>query len=371
MSGTRSHVSCLPLAFLLCAGLPAIPTAAQAGQYGKLPLVFEPNVGQFDSRVRYAARRGGSTLFLTDTEILIAAPGGSVGVEFVGGHVPRKIDASELQPGVSNYLFGKDPSRWKTNVPHCSRVRYQDVYPGIDVVFYANGADLEYDLMVKPGADPSAIHFAWHGTDSLRLDGGGDVVASVGVRDIRLRKPVVFQEKREVLGWYEIVAATGQVNLKLGHYDRSRPIIVDPVLSLTYSTYLGGSLSDQVTGIAVDSFGSAYVTGTANSIDFPLASPLQATNHGAPDIFVSKLDPAGSALVYSTYLGGSGADSGAGIAVDPYGNAYVTGTTASVDFPVMNPLQGALAGGDERVRAQVEQHRQRAALCDVPGRNRQ
>jgi hypothetical protein len=267
-------------------------------------------------------------------------------MSLVGASPAPEMDASELQPGVSNYFFGNDPSKWRTNVPHYSRIRYRDVYPGIDLVFYGSGTSLEYDFVVRPGADPSRIRLAYHGTGPLTVDRGGDLVAVAGGSELRLRKPVVYQEisgeRVPVTSSYEVAGGAHQARVKLGAYDTTRAVVIDPTLS--YSTYLGGTASDQANGIAVDSSGSAYITGSANSLDFPLAAPMQGTNPGAPDVFVAKLNPAGTALVYSTYIGGTGSDSSSGIALDSSGNAYVTGTTASADFPLMNPYQSALAG---------------------------
>lgn len=335
MSGTRSLFTLC--AFLICANLPASPV-----QYGKLPLVFEPNAGQFDSRVRYAFRRDDSTLFLTDKEIVLAMPGASVRIEFAGGRAAPAMDASGLQPGVSNYFFGNDPSQWKTNVPHYSRVRYRDVYPGIDVVFYASGSDLEYDLIVKPGADPSAVHFAWHGSDSLRLDGSGDLIASAGGREIRLRRPHVFQQAREIASSYQIAAATGVIRLKLGAYDKARSMVIDP--TLVYSTLLGGSNEDSINAMAVDGNGSVYVAGQTPSTTFPVTAgafqTVEGSNGSQSVAFVTKLSADGSALVYSTYLGGTGGDRATAIAVDTLGNAHIAGNTTSANFPITAGVLG-------------------------------
>src|SRR5271157_741178 len=342
----------------------ALPASAQPGAkqpkfndgYAQLPLVFEPNAGQFDPQVRYFSRGRGHALFFTDREVVFGAPD-LVRMSFSGGNSSPEAEVSDRQPGVSNYFRGSDRSKWRTDVPHYGRVRYRGIYPGIDLVFHGNAGDLEFDLAVGPGADPSVIRLAYSGTDGLTLDRAGDLVTKAGGREFRLRKPVVYQDvsgKRvPVQAWYRILPRTQEIQVKLGAYDSKRAVIIDPILSLSYSTYLGGTASDQANGIAVDSSGSAYITGYANSLDFPVAAPLQGTNHGAPDVFVAKLNPAGTALVYSTYLGGSGDDRAFGIAVDANGNAYVAGTTSSTDFPTMNPLQAALAGGTDAFVAKL------------------
>jgi hypothetical protein len=297
-------------------------------------------------------------------------------MKLVGANAKAEVTGAQELPGKSNYFIGNDPKKWRTNVPTYAKVSYQGVYPGVGLIYYGNqGGQLEYDFVVAPGADPAAIGLALGGglevgsgqsavgsvaqnraqrqskiqnLDS-KIDPSGDLVVKTDGGEIRFQKPVVYQppinngqrttdygQRTPVDGRY-VLHASNQVGFKVGSYDRTRPLFIDPVLS--YSTYLGGSGVDSGAGIAVDSAGNAYVTGTTGSTDFPTANPLQATNHGSGDAFVTKLNAAGSALVYSTYLGGSGSDQGNGIAVDSSGDAYVTGQTWSTDFPTVNPLQ--------------------------------
>ncbi|MBI2829078.1 MAG: SBBP repeat-containing protein, partial [Acidobacteria bacterium] len=221
-----------------------------------------------------------------------------------------------------------------------ARVRYESVYPGVDLVYYGNQRQLEYDFVVAPGADPGAIKLAFEGARSIERDASGNLILRTAGGDLRMHKPVVYQEvggvKRLIPGRY-VVASKQQVGFHVAAYDRSKPLVIDPVL--VYSTFLGGSGNDFGFRIAVDSAGNAYVTGGTDSTNFPgpggIAAPkLGSSAKGAGgDVFVTKLNPAGTALVYSTYLGGSGNDGGIGIAVDSAGNAYVTGTTNSADFP--------------------------------------
>jgi hypothetical protein len=269
-----------------------------------------------------------------------------VRLKLVGSSSRAKPVGFEELPGKSNYFIGSDPSRWRTNVPLYGKVRYRQVYPGIDLVYYGNQGQLEYDWIVAPGADAGSIRMAVEGAGEMKADEGGDVVVRVGEGEVRLKKPVVYQEggsgRNEVAGRFAIRDGS-EIGFELGTYDRRRPLVIDPVL--VYSTYHGGNGQDIGYGIAVDVAGNAYVTGETGSTDFPVASPRQPASGGGMDAFVTKLNASGSALVYSTYHGGSGDDVGHGIAVDGAGNAYVTGETRSTNFPTASPRQPAFGGG--------------------------
>jgi hypothetical protein len=318
--------------FLIC-----IPLAA-GNNYGKLPLSFEPNRGQTDARVMFLARVSGYTLFVTSTEAVFAGRDGSVErMKLLGANRKMRIEPLDKQPGISNYFIGNDPSKWRTNVANYGRVALREVYPGIDLIFYGNERQLEYDWVVAPGADPKQIRVRCEGADPVRKNADGDLVLSASLRQ---KKPLIRQEGRRIEGGY--VVHGREVAFQVARYDATRPLVIDPVL--VYSTYLGGSGNDQGNGIAVDGAGNAYVTGTTASTNFPTTNPLQASNGGVGDAFVTKINAAGSALVYSTYLGGSGNDEGRGIAVDGAGNAYVTGTTTSTNFPTASPLQASYGG---------------------------
>jgi hypothetical protein len=321
----------LALPLLLC-----LPLAA-GNAYGKLPLSFEPNQGQTDSRVRFLARVPGYALYVTPDAAVFAGRDGSVErMKLVGANHKMRVEPVDKQPGISNYFIGNDPSKWRTNIPNYGRFALRDVYPGIDLIFYGKDQKLEYDWVIAPGADPKQIRVKWEHTP--REDSDGDLTLSGGLRQ---KKPLIRQDGKTIDGGY--VVCGKQVGFKVGKYDAAKPLIIDPVL--LYSTYLGGSGVDFGSAIAVDSLGSAYVTGYTGSLDFPTAMPIQATSHGRNDVFVTKINPAGSALVYSTYLGGSLDDYGNGVAVDEAGNSYVTGYTYSANFPTINALQATFAGG--------------------------
>ena len=303
-----------------------LPLAAFAAEsYGKLPLAFEPNLGQTDTRVRFLARGGGMTAFFTDTEtamVLGRSEHAVVRMKLAGADRPRRVAGLEKQPGISNYFIGNDPKKWRPDVPHYARIEYQGVYPGIDLVWYGNQRQLEYDFVVGPGADPKQIQVAYEGVESVRIEAGGELVLRTALGEVRQQQPRVYQEiagKRvEVAARYGIVALN-RVRFELAKYDRKRELRIDPVV-LVYSTFLGGNQGDAGAGIAVDGTGSAYVTGTTSSTNFPTQSAYQATIAGTNNVFVTKLAPAGNALVYSTYLGGNGIDAGYGIAVEGTGS---------------------------------------------------
>ena len=332
--------------------------------YGKLPLSFEANQGQTDSQVKFVSRGTGYSLFLTSTEAVLSlkAPSSSAVVlkmKLVGANPSPQLTGRDELPGKSNYFIGNDPSKWRTNVTTYAKVKYADVYPGVDLVYYGNQRQLEYDFLVAPGADPRAIRLAIDCCEKPRIDQQGDLVLEVDRSEIRLHQPVIYQEinrSRRNIGGKFVMRSGREVGFEIGRYDASKPLIIDPVIS--YSTYLGGSGDESVGGIAVDSAGNAYVTGTTNSSDFPTANPLQATfSRGICETlpvgsvtfpcsvaFVTKLNASGTGLIYSTYLGGGGRDAGRGIAVDFFGNAYVTGIANSVNFPTANAFQAGTRG---------------------------
>jgi hypothetical protein len=389
-----------------------------AENYGKLPLSFEANQGQTDPRVKFLSRGHGYALFLTGDEAVLAlrsqksevrsqwenatdngpriadrlfppliqnpkskiqnppAPGPQppapevVRLKLVGASPKAKVVGLAELPGKSNYFIGNDPKKWRTNVANYARVKYQEVYPGIDLVYYGNQQQLEYDFVVAPGGDPRAVQFELVGEGSAlpraaggrpyHIDANGDLLITAEAGEVRFHKPVVYQVapasgrpaaetaalRRSLDGRY-ILLADNRVGFEVGAYDKTLPLIIDPVLS--YSTYLSGDGYHAGCAIAVDAIGNAYVTGQTDSGNFPTTPGAFQTSYGAGymDAFVTKLNAAGSALVYSTYLGGSGYDWAGGIAVDAAGNAYVTGYTDSSDFPTTpGAFQRTYGGAD-------------------------
>jgi Beta-propeller repeat len=390
--------------------------------YRQLPLSFEANRGQTDARVKFLARGQGFALFLTGNEAVLdlrkpiqkasgrqlanmalrsrfeaaAAPGrfgltssaptGIAGLpntvlrmKLVGASPNARVMGTNKLPGKSNYLIGSDSSKWRTNVPNYTRVEYRDVYPGVNLVYYGNQGQLEYDFVVAAGADPSQIALelgvgqSKNQNAKSNIDVNGDLVVQTETGEVRFHRPVVYQmqsrldrrslkveqqnpagAKNKTLRTKNLLDGSyvlkgNEVTFEIASYDHSKPLVIDPVLK--YSTFLGGSNDDLVApagtqGIAVDAEGNAYIIGAADSIDFPTTSGASQTKFGggsavygcssgiAADAFVTKLNKQGNAIVYSTYLGGSDDDCGEGIAVDSAGNAYVAGETLSTDFPI-------------------------------------
>ena len=299
------------------------------------PLAFEANRGQADEQVKFLARGAGYTVFLTPTEAVVALGRGRseravVRLKAVGGSPASQIVPDGELPGVVNYSSSGPGSR-SVSAPTYGRVRYVDVYPGVDLVYYGGPRQLEYDFVLAPGADPSQIALMFDGAERVEIDTGGDLVLQTGAGELRQPRPVVYQEidgaRRSVVGDY-VLDGEGRVRVRLGAYDVTRPVVIDPVLA--YSTYLGGSndeadwLWGAVFGIAVDAAGNTYVTGSTTSVDFPTTPGANRTLSGSQDAFVTKLSPTG-AVLYSTYLGGPCQDIANAIAVDTAGNAYVTG----------------------------------------------
>jgi Carboxypeptidase regulatory-like domain/Beta-propeller repeat/Putative Ig domain len=345
------------------------PTRLRANEaYGKLPLSFEANQGQTDTQVKFLSRGAGYNLFLTSTEAVlsleqsrgtggaresgdrrsVSVPNDVLRMKMLGANPTPRIEGSDQLPGKSNYFIGNNPKNWRVNVSTFARVHYREIYPGVDVVYYGNQRKLETDFIVAPGTNPDVIALAFDGANKISVDKEGSLVlglASGASGDVRLQKPGIYQlidgVRREVAGNY-VMRNRRDVGFEVAAYDLTKPLVIDPVL--VYSTYLGGDGTEGGNAIAVDASGNAYVTGDTSSTNFPGATPPL---HGLRDAFVTKFNAAGSALVYSTYLGGNNVDYGFDIAIDGAGNAYVTGKTSSTDFPVMNAFDSTYSGGTD------------------------
>jgi YD repeat-containing protein len=322
------------------------------------PLRFEANRGQVNAQARFLARGRGYTLFLTGTAesvLVLSRPATTatplspgtppplpqtdvLRLRFAGARTALQPVGEELLPARTNYLRGRDPTRWLTDVPSYAKVRYAGLYPGVDLVYYGNARrQLEYDLVVAPGASIGQIQLAYAGADAISLDAQGNLRLRAGGSQVVQQAPVLYQlrgsTRQAVTGRY-VLGPTGQVGFQVGAYDPTLPLVIDP--SFGYLTYVGGSYFDEARALAVDAVGNAYITGTTTSPDFPTLNPPQPGLNGDYDVFVAKVNPTGSGLIYATYLGGTSGtseESGYGIAVDAAGNAYVTGVSASTDFP--------------------------------------
>ena len=366
------HCACLAGAMLCFAALASAANPAPHQElakarlrenYGKLPLSFEENRGQADARVKFLSRGSGYSLFLTPGAVLMNLDQpqqdkhASLRMSFPGARRSAGITGDRPQSTISSYFLGNDSSQWITGVPNYSGVRYRGLYPGVDLLLYGDQGRLEYDFVVAPGANPKVIHLAFDGARRMRLDDAGDLVLTTALGEIREHKPIVYQDvngaRRNISGHY-VIGHDGCVGFEVASYDSRRPLIIDPVLS--YMTYLGSpgveSFNGNYPAIAVDSQGNAYVTGqNGGSTNFGpsgatmLPPPPGGTGGGGTEVFVTKFNPSGTAVIYSVVFGGGGQDVGGGIAVDGSGNAYITGTTSSINFPVSaGAPQGVING---------------------------
>jgi uncharacterized repeat protein (TIGR01451 family) len=387
----------------VCCLRAASPAPNQARPAG-LPIRFEPSGAS-----EFRSHGGHHTVVLKTGAAAIYAPSGDIRMTFPGSRSVAPM-ADDSHPSVANYFLGSHPANWRTNVPAYSRIRYRNLYPGIDLVFYGNAGRIEFDFSVRPGADPSHIRIAFQSAG--RTMERGDLAITGAGTEIVFLKPSLYQDSKDgrhaVTGSYRLT--NNAVRFKVGIYDRSLPLVIDPTLTyatffggtgdeiayavatdpsgnlyiagstsstnlpltagamasqfgggnfdsvvakfsasgtLLYSTYLGGSGDEQAYGLAVDSLGNAYITGYTTSANFPVTQGAYGGGlSGSSNAFVAKLNPAGTALLYASYLGGSGNDTGYGIAVDGSGDMFIAGSTSSTDFPVSaGAYRGAYSGG--------------------------
>jgi hypothetical protein len=307
----------------------------------QMPLRFEANQGQWSSEVRYAARSGGEAIFLTGRGPVLANASRRVNISLVHANPAPAIEALDRLPTQTNYLVGAR-TNWHTGVAQYGRVAYRSVYPGIDVVYYANQNQLEYDFVLAPGADPRSIRWQFRGADRLRLTPEGDLLVESGGAHFVQKRPAIYQQDRPVAGHYALLSH-GMVEVRLDSYDRAKTLVIDPVLS--YASFLGGGATDSINAMKIDSRGRMIVAGYTSNSDLP-ANLYQAVNLGSTDCFVAVLDPrfsGGASLPALTYLGGGRDDACTALELDSAGNIYVTGTTTSSDFPLAgNSVQTSL-----------------------------
>ncbi|HZS08469.1 MAG TPA: SBBP repeat-containing protein [Blastocatellia bacterium] len=342
--------------------------------YGRLPLSFEPNQGQADQSVKFLARGHGYTLGLTAGEAVLRLRSAECGMrnektpipghrsraphsaprtphsavlrlKLVGANTAPQVEGREQLGGRVNYLTGNDRSRWHTDIPTWREVRYSEVWPGIDMVWYGRQRQLEYDFIVGPGADPRQVRLAFEGADRLRLDGEGNLVVRTKAGEVTQHAPVIYQEgeqgRQTVTGKY-VLKGRREVGFAIGAYDASRPLVIDP--QLVYSSYVGGTGVDFATGVAVDGQGQAYVTGqtdpltvvggvaTGQAFPYDNSIPAELNVHSTDDVFVTKLNAAGTGTIYSTIISDSDFVAVAnGIAVTSDGKACITGSTEATN----------------------------------------
>lgn len=339
---------------------------------GKLPLSFEPNRGQTDPRVQFLSRGPGYTVYFTKDETVLSlkdtkTSDAVVRMRFVGGTNSASPTPIDALPGKSNYLKGNDSSKWITGVDEYTKLRYENVYPGIDVLYHGEKSkNLRYDFIVKPGADASAIQMAYEGADKISINENGDLALTIDGKTLITSKPFTYQEdggaKKEVASHF--VMKDGRVSFELAKYDTTKDLVIDP--GVIFVTFLGGLLNDSVNAVAIanptltiaTSPSAYFVTGTTNSTNFPTTSGVvQTLKVGDSDVFVTKISFTGASILWSTYLGGNNQDAGSGIAVDTVstqcaatttaangGCPVVVGQTFSLNFPTV-PFQGTVISG--------------------------
>jgi hypothetical protein len=343
--------------------------------FGKIPLYFIPNEGQVDEKALFYAKASRYTLWLTK-EGLVFDSNRRVKRDDDRSHIsrsmkeenaedfnferdvsrmmflnsnkkPEVVPINQTEHGV-NYFIGNDKSKWQTNIQTSNAVLYKELYRNIDLKVYGVEKQIEYDFIVKPSGEVSDISFEYKDVDITRIDIEENLVIKTKFGRLKHVKPECYQKISGKIVDVEAEFKEIEKNIygfKVEEYDKHYELIIDPLV-LVYSTYLGGSDNDYCYGIAVDSAGAAYITGQTMSFDFPTQNPVQLKNAGGTDAFITKISSSGTALVYSTYLGGSGGDEARGIAVDSSGAVYVTGGTNSDDFPTQNPIQASHARGN-------------------------
>jgi hypothetical protein len=305
------------------------------------PLHFQENRGQSASRVHFLARAHNGSVGLTATGMiwqprrsLRSGPRAQVQMQLVRSNARARAEALDPQAGKINYLLGSRPEHWQTGIPTYAQVKYHEVYPGIDLLYYFKNQTLEYDFVVAPSAQVRAIRLAFTGSQKVVIEKNGDLVIFTQSGELRHHRPFAYQnfngEQRAVPVQFTR-NQRGEIGFQVGSYDPRQPLIIDPTLS--FSSYLGGSDTEAGTSIALDAAGNIYVAGNVNSLDFPLSATAYQKTLKSGDIFVTKLNPAGNTILYSTFLGGDETDEATGIVIDANGNVMVTGSTASANFP--------------------------------------
>jgi hypothetical protein len=350
---------------------PGMTKAEAWKSYGALPMSFEVNQGQADSNVRFLARGPGYTIFLSPGEATLALqssqpdrqssgkpqpkpPTRVLSMKIEGANPSATANALDRLPGVSNYITGNDPSRWHTNIPTYKKVQFEEVRPGVDLVYYGNQRQLEYDFLLAPGVAPQSLAMTFQGSKAA-IDSHGDLVFSSTDGQMTFHRPVAYQAdnsnpaKKRYLEASYVLRGHNRVGFKVANYDPHQPLIIDP--SLSYSTYLGGSGGDTGNAIALDALFDAYITGSTSSSNFPKSaptgsSPYQGSYGGDTDAFITKLRYDGEAIIYSTYLGGNNYDIGQGIGVDSSADVYVVGSTSSANFPTTASAFQTTYGGN-------------------------
>ena len=304
-----------------------------------LPLFFFPNTGQTDPSVQYIVQTPDlSARFLADS-VIFHVQENQLAVHFPGANSGAFVEGQQRLEAKLNFFLGNTRDDWKKDVPAYSKIVYRELYPGIDMSYGGTARRVKSEFLVSPGADPQLIRLQY--SEPVAIDANGNLMVGGFQEDA----PEIYQQRGKtrmiIAGRYRMLDAY-TVGFEIGVYDNSAPLVIDPTIS--YCTYLGGSGLTSITGVAVDSAANLYMTGWTEALNFPIVGPVQASNQGGVDILVAKLNPAGTAIAYATYIGGKSDDKGAAIAVDSLGHAYVTGSTASSNFPLVLSIRPSLGG---------------------------
>ena len=325
-------------AILLCFGFAAVSPGTE------MPLLFIGNRGQAPAKVQFMVKGSGLTAYFLPGEVELEVPGGSLRMRLEGASPGHVLKGKGRLSGRASFLTGS-PAGWAVDIPLYESLVYRQVYPGIDLVYGGAGRMLKSEVVVAPGADPGLVKIRYLGGGAPWIDTDGSLVVRAGDRDLREHAPLVYQERdgaRQPVAGRFVLLGDNLVGFGLGEYDRTRTLVIDPVLS--YSTLMGGSGADTASAVAVDASGAAYIAGFTDSFNLPAVNAAQGVSAGGNDVMVAKFSPSGNTLVYCTYLGGSADDRAYGIAVDAQGNAYIAGSTTSRNFPVRGALQSKLTG---------------------------
>ena len=324
----------------MCSG--AVPTSTPV-----LPLVFEPNRGQAASEFEYIARTQQGTVLVAKTGVLLLSASGEQPVRMtIAGARPTESQPLDQQTATSNYLVG-DRSQWKSGIPHFGKIKYADVYPGIDIVYYGTGQQLEYDFVVSPGRTFQNIELTFEGARKLRTDKGGNLLIDTDGQTLRQLRPRVYQEiagvRKEIAGSYRIKRG-GRVQFDIGKYDRGRELIIDPVVQ--FAAYVGREGHDSAVSVTTDAAGNVYVAGSTNSTQLSTSGVFQDTRAADADAYIAKFSASGI-LQFLTYFGGNAFDTGLAVGVDSAGSPYLAGVTLSTNLPASNGALRAFGGVED------------------------
>jgi hypothetical protein len=327
-------------------------TAIAHAALAQLPLRFEANQGQFDPAVRYAAKNSAYSVALTAQGAMLKFPGSpKISLSLRGSNPAPEMQPLDQMAAVTDYMVGPRQD-WHVGVKNYSRVRYRSVYPGVDMVFYGKGTQLEYDFVLSAGADPNAIRFEMTGAGSLSITPDGDLALDTPAGQMVQHKPVIYQDdaktfaRHAVAGRY-VMLPEGLVGIQLDRYDTSQPLVIDP--TITYATLMGGGATETMAGIKIRQ-GLLYIVGSTGAGDWVQISTDRPFN-AAVDCFIEIINLSGYTLQYFSYLGGSGNDYPLGMDVDTPGFVYLAGYTGSADFPFQGNVLTGMVQGNEDLQA--------------------